>query len=78
MNIIVTIALIVASILIQAALAPRPKGPEPATFEEFDFPQVDEGTPQCVFFGECWTSDWQVVATGNYRSTAVKAKSAKK
>jgi len=78
MNIIVTIILIVASMLIQAALAPKPQGPEAATLGDFDIPQIDEGTPQCVFFGECWTGDWQVLATGNFRTLAVKAKSAKK
>lgn len=78
MQFVYMIALIVASIFIQAALAPKPAALEPASFDDFDFPQIDEGTPQCVFFGECWTGDWQVLATGNYRTTPVKAKSAKK
>nr|DAT28287.1 MAG TPA: hypothetical protein [Caudoviricetes sp.] len=40
--------------------------------KDWNFPQVDEGTPQCVFFGDCWTEDWQVLAYGNYRTTEIK------
>lgn len=68
----------IASVLISAALAPKPTRPEPATLQDFDIPQIDEGTPQCVVFGECWTSDWQVLGKGNFRTKDVKTKSSKK
>lgn len=45
---------------------------KPAAFEDFDFPQSDEGTPQSVVFGEVWTGDWMVLDVGNYRTTAIK------
>lgn len=35
-------------------------------------PMPDEGTPQCVFFGDCWTADWFVLGYGNYRYQAIK------
>lgn len=63
----------VASALLSIALAPKVKqeSPTPASFEDFDIPQADEGTPQAVFFGECWSSDWTVLGTGNYRTTQI-------
>ena len=73
-----SLAMLVVSIIIQVALAPKPAQPKAATFDDFDIPQVDEGTPQVVFFGECWTGDWQVLAYGNFRTTKVKAKQAQK
>lgn len=78
MNIIVQLAILVASILIQAALTPRQRPPKPAAFEDFDFPQADEGTPQAVTFGDCWSEDWTVLAVGNYRSTAIEGEGGKK
>ena len=61
------------SLLITAAITPKVKqeSPTPASFEDFDIPQADEGTPQAVFFGECWSSDWTVLGTGNYRTTQI-------
>lgn len=44
---------------------------EAASESDWDFPQADEGTPQCVFFGDCWTQDWQVLAYGNYATTEI-------
>ncbi|QND44204.1 hypothetical protein [Providencia phage vB_PreS-PatoteraRojo] len=72
------LAMLVASVLINAALAPKPASPKPATFDDLDIPQVKEGTPQVVIFGECWSGDWQVLGYGNFRTKAVKAKQAKK
>lgn len=72
------LAMLVASVLINAALAPKPAEAKPATIKDFDIPQVKEGTPQSVIFGEVWTSDWQVLGFGNFRTSAVKAKQAKK
>ncbi|HII3750055.1 TPA: hypothetical protein ACY363_001428 [Pasteurella multocida] len=63
------------SYLVNQAFAPRPRsaqGVEAVSSEDWNFPQVDEGIPQCVFFGDCWTEDWQVLAYGNYRSSPIK------
>ena len=77
-NFLWAIGMLIASYAIQAVLAPKPVKPKPAAFDEFDFPQVDEGTPQAVIFGDVWTSDWQILWFGNYRTSAIKTKSGKK
>lgn len=69
------VAVLAVSYLINQALASRQsrgKGPEAVSSEDWNFPQSDEGTPQCVFFGDCWTEDWQVLMYGNYRATEIK------
>lgn len=74
------LAMLVASVLINVALAPKSttNDPKAATIDDFDIPQVKEGTPQSVVFGEVWSSDWQVLGFGNFRTKAVKANQAKK
>ncbi|AKO30573.1 hypothetical protein A6046_06765 [[Haemophilus] ducreyi] len=69
------VAVLAVSYLLNQALAPKQRsgqGPEAVSSEEWNFPQAGEGTPQCVFFGDCWTEDWQVLAYGNYRTTEIK------
>lgn len=68
------VAVIVASYLLNQAMARRNKtsSPAAATEDDFNFPQPDEGTPQCVFFGDCWTGDWCVMCYGNFRYEAIK------
>lgn len=78
MQLFYAVAMMIISIIISAALTPKPADARPATFEDFDLPQVDEGTPQIVYFGENWTSDWQVLAYGNFRTKKVKASQVKK
>lgn len=72
------LAMMVASILISAALAPKPASPKPATMDDMNIAQVKEGTPQSVIFGEVWTGDQQILGYGDFRTSAVKAKQAKK
>jgi hypothetical protein len=62
---------LIASYIISYALQPKAKGPDAASQADFDFPQVDEGTPQAVIFGDCWSSDWTVLAVGNFRTSAI-------
>lgn len=78
MEIAYYLALMVASVLISTAMAPKPEPLKPASFDDFDFPQVDEGTAQCVVFGECWTGDWQVIGKGDFRTGPVRVKNPKK
>jgi hypothetical protein len=75
MQVVWYIVLLIASSLISASLAKKPEPPKPEDFEDFDFPQADEGTPQAVIFGECWTGDWMVAAYGNYRTQEVRKES---
>ncbi|MGU9776199.1 hypothetical protein ACV3J7_07325 [Salmonella enterica] len=68
------VAVMVASYVLNSALAARNKTttPEAATSDDWEMPQPEEGTPQCVFFGDAWTEDWFVLAYGNYRYEAIK------
>lgn len=70
--------LMIASVILSVALAPKVQAQPPAAFEDIDFPQTDEGTPQAVFFGDCWTEDWMVISVGNYRTEAIPGKGGKK
>ena len=78
MNFIFAIGMMIASYAIQALLMPKPVKPKAASLEDFDFPQVEEGTPQSVVFGDVWISDWHVLWYGNLRTTAVRSKGGKK
>jgi len=66
------IVVLIASYFISQATAKRPQDQKPAAFSDFDFPQYDEGTPQCVFFGDNWTPDWMVLTYGNFRTKPIK------
>lgn len=68
----VQVALVVASLLISYSLRPKAQARVPEAFDDIDFPQADEGTPQCVIFGDCWSGDWMVLAVGDYRTTEVR------
>lgn len=68
----VQIILLIVSIAITIANRPRTPKTVPAAFEDFDFPQAEEGTPQCVVFGDVWIEDWTVLAYGHYEYLPVK------
>lgn len=72
------VAIIIASAVISAAMTPKQQAPKPTAFSDIDFPQAEEGTPQAVVFGDCWSADWMVLAVGNYRVEAVSASKAGK
>jgi hypothetical protein len=69
------LALMVASYAIQAVLIKKPPEKGAANIDDFDVPQVEEGTPHAVVFGDGWIEGWQVVWYGNYRTSKIKAKS---
>lgn len=68
------VAVLVASYFISVAVARKnaPSNAVPVTEDDWDFPQAQEGTAQCIFFGDCWTQDWFVLAYGNYRYASIK------
>lgn len=78
-NFLFALGLLIASYAIQA-LIPKPKGegPQKAGIGDFDFPQIEEGTPQPIVFGDVWTEDWVVGWFGNLRTSAIKSKGGKK
>lgn len=64
----------ILSYAISLSMAPKIENPRPAATDEFDFPQFDEGTPQCVVFGDCWVEDWMVIGMANFRSVPIMGK----
>lgn len=69
------VAVIVASYVIARVTTKQPKSsnhPTAATEDDWNMPIPDEGTPQCIFFGDCWTADWFVLGYGNYRYSAIR------
>jgi hypothetical protein len=66
------LVLMVASYAIQS-LTMKTNNAKPASLEDFDFPQAGEGTPQAVFFGDNWTTGYQVLWYGNIRTIKIKA-----
>ena len=65
--------LMIVSAIITVAMQPKPQDAKATAFADIDFPQSEEGTAQCVFFGDCWSGDWMVLAVGDYRVEAIKA-----
>jgi hypothetical protein len=49
---------------------------KPAGLDEWDFPQVDEGTPKAIIFGDRWTEAAFVCWYGNYRTSKIQAAAA--
>lgn len=78
MQFLAYIVVMLASYFISQAMVKKPPPPEAAKFEDFSFPQAAEGTPQAVFFGDCWSGDWMVLGVGNFRTTAIKSGGGKK
>lgn len=72
------IVVIIVSVLVQMALAPKPTLPEPATFNDFEFPQYEEGTPQAVVFGDVRIKGWMVLTYGNFRAEEIRKSGGKK
>lgn len=70
------LVLMVASYVIQSLVVQKPTV-KPTALEEFEFPQAEEGTPQAVFFGDCWTAGWMVLWFGNFRTKKIKSKGKK-
>ncbi|MDR2186851.1 MAG: hypothetical protein LBE62_02230 [Azonexus sp.] len=73
----VNLVIMLVAALISYALAPKPAKPKAAALEDFELPTPDEGTPQCVVFGDVWIPDWCVLSYGNLRMRAIKTSSGK-
>jgi hypothetical protein len=73
----INLIIMVASMAISYLNRPKAQKPKPAGLGDLDMPVPDEGTPQAVFFGDCWTGDWQVLSFGRFRTSKIKSKSGK-
>lgn len=78
MNFVWAIALLIVAYTITALTAKAPAKPvdaQPAALQNFTFPQHDEGTPQPIIFGDCWTEDWMVLYYGNLDAQPIRVDS---
>jgi hypothetical protein len=73
-----SIFLMIASAVIQAALAPKPQAPKAASLGDFDLPTAEEGKPIKVIFGTVVIEDPNCVYYGNLGKKAIKSKKGKK
>jgi hypothetical protein len=71
------LVLAVAVVAIALTSKPKTQKPKPQALDEESLPKTDEGTPQCVVFGDCWTADFQALSYGNLRTRPIKTKSGK-
>lgn len=74
----VQIAILVISAVVSYSNRPKAEKPKAASMEDIEVPQIDEGTPMAVTFGDCWASDWIVLGMGNFRTRAIRTKGGKK
>jgi hypothetical protein len=76
---LIGLAMLVASAVLTLLISKSPaqqQAQKPAELKDFGFPQIDEGTPQIVVFGDVWLTDWQVLWYGNLRSEGIPSQSA--
>lgn len=73
---LIAVLALVASYVIQSFIAKGQKV-KPASIDDWEFPQADEGTPQPVVFGDAWLSGPMVMWYGNYRTEKIKSKGKK-
>lgn len=72
------VLILVASYILSAAFATKPKKPKPTAFEDIDFPLSKEGEDIGAVFGQKWSKSWMVLTVGNYRTKPIKTKGSKK
>jgi hypothetical protein len=73
----IAVILMVVGYTLQAFMQ-KPVVRKPPSLDDFEIPQVQEGTPHAVVFGDGWLQGWQVLWYGNYRTKKVKSKAGKK
>jgi hypothetical protein len=72
---LVALVLLVAAYAITSSMAPKQERQKPAQITDFEFPQFEEGTPEAVVFGDCWTPDWMVLSVSHYEVEEIYADS---
>lgn len=73
---IIALLMMAASYLLTTLMMKRTTQ-KPASLEDFEFPQSDEGTPQTVVFGDGWLTGPMVIGFWNFRTKKIKAKGKK-
>ena len=74
----VQLAVLVVSVLVAQALAPKPPSPKPAGIGDFQVPTATEDKAIPVVFGKVWITGPNVVWYGNLFYEKIKKKGGKK
>lgn len=71
------IIIMVLSIVISIALAPKPKNAKPPALADFDVPTAEDGREVVDFGGTVWIDDPNVLWYGDLSTTPIKVSSGK-
>lgn len=73
----IAIAIMVVSAALTALTAKSPHVDNAAasTLQDFNIPQIAEGTAQTVVFGDVWLTEWQVLWYGDLNTDPIRAAS---
>lgn len=74
MQFLIAFGLMIISAAITALTTKSPSPPPPPTpsaLTDFQIPQIDEGTPQAVIFGDVWVTDWMVLWYGDLEARPI-------
>lgn len=63
------ISAVITQLTTKAPSTPPP--PTPSALTDFQIPQIDEGTPQAVIFGDVWVTDWMVLWYGDLEALPI-------
>ncbi len=74
----VYVAILVASLVLSYALAPKPPQPKAPEISDVDAPTAEEGKAIPVVFGTVWVTGPNVIWYGDLRTTPIKKSGGKK
>jgi hypothetical protein len=66
------VTMVVSYFATKMAMKDRQKQ-DPLSEGDVDIPQVNEGTPQAVLHGDCWTAGWTVLGWGHVTNRGIKS-----
>ena len=72
MQILIALVLMVASYVI-TSLTMKQQNAKPASFEDWDFPQSEEGTTQLIIFGDVWAKGPFILWYGDYETIKIQS-----
>lgn len=72
------LAILVISMIVSYALAPKPPQPPPAALKDFQFPMSKPGTPIIEVFGDAWITGSNVAWYGDLDVVPIKIPGGKK
>ncbi len=74
----VQLGILLLSMALSYALAPKPPQPKPAALKDFQFPIAKLGTPIIEVFGDAWITGSNVAWFGDLDVTPIKSSGGKK